>query len=207
MKDINYKIYIFSYFILKYIRTEYLYIMVELYRACKNNDINKVKKLLENNSKIQESRIDVNYMDPDDNIFTPLVAAYGNENLEMMKLLLKHGADPNIQIIGGNTLLIFATYFNSENIVLLLLENSHKYINIYIKNDINESAINCCYGNKYVRMANILISYSTYIRNHKNQTQFLLLIFLIHKNKFNLPNEILFIIKSYHTPNFKYINT
>ncbi len=95
--------------------------MVELYRACKNNDMDKVKELLENNS-----RIDVNYVEPhhNHNKYTPILEAYENRNVEMMELLLKHGADLNIQTEGKNTILILATYFNKENLFKLYLKKA-----------------------------------------------------------------------------------
>ncbi len=172
--------------------------MAELIRECKNNNVDKVRILLKNEyvdvnfkgyltqidldykdykdyEDFEDFYVDENYSNEDLDYVTPLFLAYENRNLEMMKLLLTHGADPNVQLRNGGTILILASCFNEEDIVRFLLENRYTYINIYIKNDKNRSAINYCYSNKNVRMINILVSYSTYIRNHKIQIQFFII--------------------------------
>ncbi len=180
-----------------------LHIMAELYRACRNDDINKVNEILENSSKIQKFKIDVNYVDIDSGN-TPLLAAYENGNLKIVKLLLEYGANPNIQTMCGNTILIFGSFYNNEKMVKIILEKSRKYIDVNIKDDVSKSAVSYSISNRNDKMLNNLLSYEVYVHNHKIQIHTLLLIFLIHKYKYNLPNEILYMVKLYHTINFKY---
>lgn len=64
---------------------------------------------------------DVNYDDPSDRK-TPLHTAAWNDNYQLLKLLLKYGADPNPDNVLGDSPLSFATLKSSADMVETLLQ-------------------------------------------------------------------------------------
>ncbi|MFD0862375.1 ankyrin repeat domain-containing protein [Sungkyunkwania multivorans] len=53
---------------------------------------------------------------------TPLMAATYKGDVEIVRMLLKKGADPNISDPNGTTALIYATMFQNKEIVKMLIE-------------------------------------------------------------------------------------
>jgi ankyrin repeat protein len=91
-----------------------------LHFFCINNDLYSAKKLLDMNMmNINIKTINVGR--------TPLINACCNSNLELVKLLLSKGADPNIQDTYFNTPLIYVCNDyendNTKNIVKMLIES------------------------------------------------------------------------------------
>lgn len=58
---------------------------------------------------------------------TPLMAATVKKNVEIIKLLLEHGANPNIADQNGSTALHFSVIFNYIDIVKLLVNANAKF--------------------------------------------------------------------------------
>lgn len=87
--------------------------------ACAQNDIDKVKELIEEGAKI-------NYRNTAG--FTPLFLAIFNNNYEISKLLIDNGAFVNCRLYNGLTPILKAYLGEFEEIVDLLLEN-----NVYIE--------------------------------------------------------------------------
>ncbi|NRR01136.1 ankyrin repeat domain-containing protein [Brevibacillus sp. RS1.1] len=74
-------------------------------QAARNKDIYLMKLFLKAGMDPN-----VSYYDPDQNLTIPLAYAVYNEHMEGVRLLLKHGADPNaIERDGGLTMLMIAT--------------------------------------------------------------------------------------------------
>lgn len=83
-----------------------------LVAACYGEDINQVSFLL-------ESGIDVNDISLD---LFPLLVACGTGNAKIVKLLLDHGAEVDMQNPVGLTSLIVASQEGNANIVRILLD-------------------------------------------------------------------------------------
>jgi hypothetical protein len=64
---------------------------------------------------------DVNCIDPDDRVATPIVHAASHGHIEIVKLLLQKGADPNARNIGSNTALMLAARFGHIEVVKALI--------------------------------------------------------------------------------------
>ncbi len=80
--------------------------------AVKQNSLDDVKRLVENNADVNEK---------DHKGSTPLIHAVWPENVPMIEYLLHHKADPNIQNLRLNTAVHFAYEKNNEDIINLLL--------------------------------------------------------------------------------------
>ena len=80
-----------------------------LIKAVKNNDVDETAKLLKNGGN-------PNYEDPHERK-TPLLYATWHNNLEIVKLLVKYGADVNFQNVIGHTPLIYAAQEGSLEMV------------------------------------------------------------------------------------------
>ncbi|KAG1042671.1 hypothetical protein G6F43_011841 [Rhizopus delemar] len=98
----------------------------DLMNACSNNDVSKVVHLLETYRP---------HLDPDrirdSKLRTPLLIASASGNTELVKILIKYGADVNNPVgdIVGNTPLHLAVVSNNVDTVLTLLENGAKTSN------------------------------------------------------------------------------
>jgi len=93
----------------------------ELSRLIADGDLDNVKLLLENNTK-EKIKTYVEYKSKLGD--SPLHLASINGHLEIMKLLIFHGADVNSKNNSGNTPLIWASKFGYLNIVKLLIDNN-----------------------------------------------------------------------------------
>lgn len=89
---------------------------MELISACKMNDFEKVKMLLENDNII------INFRDNNNN--TSLIIAVTENNYNIVDILLTRGANVNVVNNDGNTALIIAVIKNNNNIVKLLLSKN-----------------------------------------------------------------------------------
>src|SRR5207244_11484940 len=88
----------------------------ELFEAIKSNDVEKVKQIIE------EERINTNEIYDEDK-FTPLHIAVVYNQLEIIKKLLKSGANPNAEDSEGNTPLHFTAEQNNLETLRLLIEH------------------------------------------------------------------------------------
>ncbi len=79
-----------------------------------NNDVIKIKKIL-------RWGVYINYRDQRAG-YTPLIAACEVGNIEVVKLIIKYGANINKTDYGGNTPLIHALVNKKENIIKFLVE-------------------------------------------------------------------------------------
>ena len=82
-------------------------------------------------------QVDVNYTDITD-LISPLMVAAQGSSLETIKILIKHGANVNHVIRGGETPLFAAIRRNSAEITKLLIENG---ANVNHKTDTGDSLI------------------------------------------------------------------
>lgn len=89
----------------------------ELFDAAQDGDVDTINELMENKS------IHVDATDDDGN--TALFVAIEDGNIEVIKVLLKHGADINI-IANDQTPLLFAIYEGKPEVVKLLLSRGAK---------------------------------------------------------------------------------
>jgi len=90
--------------------------MPPLHAACAKGDLASVMKLL-------EAKADANAGDPANRGITPLQDACGNGQLDVAKLLFKHGADANNANENGNTPLVAACGNGYVAVAKLLLEH------------------------------------------------------------------------------------
>ena len=81
--------------------------------ASKNDDVNKVKELLDSGADKDAKN---NYG------WTPLIRACAHVHLEVVKLLLEYGADKEAKNNYGSTPLIIASFHGYTEVVKLLLE-------------------------------------------------------------------------------------
>lgn len=81
---------------------------IDVFIAIMNNDIEKLKELLNQNRCIVNSKINGN---------TPLISATAKNQLEIVKLLIEFGAFINDQNDYGNTALISAAINNNIKIM------------------------------------------------------------------------------------------
>jgi ankyrin repeat protein len=82
-----------------------------------------------------------------------LLFSYNNEDLDMLKILLDNGTDPNVAILtqcGLKTILYHASHDNKIEIVKLLLE--YKNVNIDVRDSIGVTPLRiaCVYGNSEI---------------------------------------------------------
>ena len=108
--------------------------MSELIDAIDEEDIDRVNKLL------SDKNIDIN--ETDDDGFTPLMFACSEGNKEIVKLLVKSGADLNLQDNYGETCLMKVDSPDSiekaNEITKYLIENR---ANPYLKDNDNRTAL------------------------------------------------------------------
>ena len=122
--------------------------------AVQNNSLEIMKKLIKNNSKIEQSYGEgnplinlacskgnieiikylllqgesINSQDSFDG-YTPLLISINTDNFELFKFLLENGADPNIKCFFG------------DSIDLIIQQKKYKYINILLKNGISKNRL------------------------------------------------------------------
>jgi ankyrin repeat protein len=88
----------------------------ELIDAAKSGDVREVERLIRSGVHLNISR------DDDDGWSALVMASYWNHP-EVVKLLIRSGADLNIRGDGGKTALIFASRFNNIEVVKLLIRS------------------------------------------------------------------------------------
>lgn len=84
------------------------------FNAIKNNDLDQVKKLLDNGADVN-----IKYLFS----FTPLHKAASSSHKDIAELLIAYGANINAQCDSGWTALHWASHFGNENILKILLDN------------------------------------------------------------------------------------
>jgi hypothetical protein len=111
----------------------------ELAKSISNDDINKVEEIL------RESHIDINYKDPIYG-FTLLMWSVKMNKYNIVEILLKYGADPNIQSNLGSTALFLSTQFSwtdtkaqKESLLVKLLLSYGADPNIVYTGDVNST--------------------------------------------------------------------
>merc|ERR1712156_1121966 len=82
--------------------------------ASRDNDLDLIEKMIESNKSL------INTADEEKR--TALHWAVDREHIEMMKLLLQSGADPNCVDIDGCTVLHYAATAESETMITALIE-------------------------------------------------------------------------------------
>lgn len=87
---------------------------MDLITAVKNNDLNKVRTCL-------QRKVNLEY---DDGIWTPLMHAIEQENVEIISSLLDHGADIKFRTIDSSRPLHLAVDINNIDIVTMLLQHN-----------------------------------------------------------------------------------
>jgi len=105
--------------------------LANFFNAVEGSRIQEIKKLL------RSKKVDVNYTDITD-LISPLMVAAQGSSLETIKILIKHGANVNHVIRGGETPLFAAIRRNSAEIIKLLIENG---ANVNHKTDTGDSLI------------------------------------------------------------------
>lgn len=95
-----------------------------------------------------------------------LLRACYQKNKELVKLLIKHGADINIKDKNGNTLLIWASWNNYQHIVKLLLE---KGAHIEAKNKEEDTALLRAAMNNNKDIVELLTKYGADVNTKDNE--------------------------------------
>jgi Ankyrin repeats (3 copies) len=97
------------------------------------------------------------------------VATNNKKDLEIVKLLLQNGADPNVQNDAGETTLHAAVHKNNMEIVKLLFHNK---VNPHIQNTWGDTALHIAAYKNNLDMANLLFTYkiNPNIQNKKGET-------------------------------------
>lgn len=108
----------------------------KLFSAIKNGDAEHLEALLKNGS------IDLDQFHPV--MQSPLIFATKRGNSAVVELLIKHGADVNLQNPDGNTALHFAAMNNSSKIISVLRNN---HADDEITNRCKETPLNCAARN------------------------------------------------------------
>jgi ankyrin repeat protein len=110
----------------------------ELFDAIKSNDLEKVKKLIENG-------VDVNTKNDKEEI--PLTYAFEYENFDIMKYLIENGADVNVKMYPEDYILTFAISDEYFDIAKLLINNG---ADVNVKDSCEKTALmNSCYEGNY----------------------------------------------------------
>ena len=117
------------------------------------NNIVKIKELFEKAFKNGE-RIDVDYINEYGKTALLYTSLYGHA--EIVELLLKHGAKPNIQNNHGETALIKASYYGHIAIVKLLLEYN---ADPHVKNKYGRTAVMWASKNDNFKIVKLLLEY------------------------------------------------
>ena len=123
---------------------------VELSRLISDGDLDNVKLLLETGAK-EEIKKYVEYKSKFGD--SPLHLASIKGNLEIMKLLIFHGADVNSMNDSGNTPLIWASKFGYLEIVKLLIDNN---ADINSKNNFDNTPLIIAKKNKHSNIVNYI---------------------------------------------------
>lgn len=142
---------------------------IELINAVKNNEINKVKELL-------NLEIDINF--ENENEITPLMKAVYYHNIEIVKLLISAGANLNLRNWENRTALIKALDFTNLDIAELLIEAG---ADISLQDDRGDTALHWALGkagfcgdisNKCLEITKLLIDKGANVnlRNNKGET-------------------------------------
>eukprot|EP01096_Ripella_sp_DP13-Kostka_P004619 TRINITY_DN1697_c1_g1_i1.p1 TRINITY_DN1697_c1_g1~~TRINITY_DN1697_c1_g1_i1.p1 ORF type:complete len:221 (+),score=94.40 TRINITY_DN1697_c1_g1_i1:82-663(+) len=98
------------------LREEQKDLATDFLREVTNRNVNRVKHYLE------QVKVDVNVRHPTDHSFALHIAAF-NEDVEMLRLLIKSGADIDMQLPSGETALHVASLHNYIAIANILLQS------------------------------------------------------------------------------------
>jgi ankyrin repeat protein len=102
---------------------------------------------------------------PDDHNWSPLRVAVFKEHLDVARLLLEHGADPN-RVIGPWTLLHGASYSGETDVIELLLEHGADVD--CISTDFDETPLHLASQNGHVKAMQQLLEYGADV-NHRRR--------------------------------------
>jgi ankyrin repeat protein len=128
--------------------------------ACSNNDIENIKKLIENGKDVNSYNINGN---------TPLHEACINGHTNVIKFLISNGAKINAtNYYSKDTPLHKAVQYNHIDSVKILLETNADIHNIDV---CRKSALYTAYYNKRIDIANLLIEKGAYLSS--NEIKFL----------------------------------
>ena len=119
---------------------------MELIEACNENNINKVKSILDNDSNL------VHYKDHCNG--TALYYACYFSDIEIVKLLISYGSNINNKIDSGYTPLCGAISSGYYDIVKLLIENK---VNVNTKDKDNMSPLDISIMYYYIHISKLLI--------------------------------------------------
>ena len=97
---------------------------------------------------------------------TPLMEAASSGHLEIVKLLISHGADVNSQSSSGNTPLMYACASGHSEIVRVLLEAN---ANVEDHNENGHTPLMEAASAGHVEVAKILLEYGAGINTHSNE--------------------------------------
>lgn len=123
----------------------------------------------------------------DTHIYTSVFIAYENEHLDIMKLLLENGADPNIQNGAYNTVLHWAAYDEDTCWMEILLEYG---ADSNIQNCFKDTVLHITTGNGFQDTVEMLLKYGVDpdIQNNDKETA---LHIATKKNYFDVVNLLL----------------
>jgi len=124
---------------------------MNLYEAIRDNDVKKVKSILsKNRNVVNVSRA----------YGSPLLISAEGGYIEIIKILLKHHADPNSTDSNGWTPLISACQFNHLNAVQLLLENN---ADPNLQCSLGNTALHAAARNDNVKILQVLLDHGSHM--------------------------------------------
>ena len=112
---------------------------------------------------------------------TPLMEAASSGHLEIVKLLISHGADVNAQSSSGNTPLMYACASGHAEVVRALLEAE---ANVEDHNENGHTPLMEAASAGHVEVAKILLEFGAGINTHSNEFKESALTLACYKGKF-----------------------